>query len=121
MDFIKLTKRETEIMAILWGHDNISANDIMQVSEELSINTIQQTLQKLLRLGFIEVSGIGKNKKAIARLYSPIISETDYIESFIGEDIHMQLTASFIKKTKDLELIKQLTNLLQARQKELIN
>lgn len=51
MKYIQFTKKENEIMDILWKHDiAMSANDIKLASKNLSINTIQQTLQKLLEI-----------------------------------------------------------------------
>ena len=60
MKYIQFTKKENEIMDILWKHDiAMSANDIKLASKDLSINTIQQTLQKLLEIKYIKVAGIG--------------------------------------------------------------
>ena len=68
MKYIQFTKKENEVMDILWKHDiAMSANDIKLASKDLSINTIQQTLQKLLEIKYIKVAGIGQNKKAITR------------------------------------------------------
>ena len=48
MSYAKLTKRESEIMEILWDNNNaMSANDIMISSNNISLATIQQSLQKL--------------------------------------------------------------------------
>ena len=53
MKYIQFTKKENEIMDILWKHDvAMSANDIKLASKDLSINTIQQTLQKLLEIKY---------------------------------------------------------------------
>ena len=42
MKYIQFTKKENEIMDILWKHDvAMSANDIKLASKNLSINTIQ--------------------------------------------------------------------------------
>ena len=80
MKYIQFTKKENEIMDILWKHDvAMSANDIKLASKNLSINTIQQTLQKLLEIKYIKVAGIGQNKKAITRLYRPAISDAQYV------------------------------------------
>ena len=47
MSYAKLTKRESEIMEILWDNNNaMSANDIMISSNNISLATIQQSLQK---------------------------------------------------------------------------
>ena len=120
MKYIQFTKKENEIMDILWKHDiAMSANDIKLASKNLSINTIQQTLQKLLEIKYIKVSGIGQNKKAITRLYKPVISEAEYVNSFIGEDTRAKISAYFVEHTNDLEMIEQLKNLIQEKEKEL--
>lgn len=50
MKYIQFTKKENEDMDILWKHDiAMSANDIKLASKNLSINTIQQTLQNYWR------------------------------------------------------------------------
>ena len=110
----------TEIMDILWKHDiAMSANDIKLAFKNLSINTIQQTLQKLLEIKYIKVAGIGQNKKAITRLYRPVISEAQYVNSFIGEDTRAKISAYFVEHTNDLEMIEQLKKLIQEKEKEL--
>lgn len=103
-----------------WKHDiAMSANDIKLASKNLSINTIQQTLQKLLEIKYIKVAGIGQNKKAITRLYRPVISEAEYVNTFIGEDTRAKISAYFVEHTDDLEMIEQLKNLIQEKEKEL--
>lgn len=120
MKYIQFTKKENEVMDILWKHDvAMSANDIKLASKNLSINTIQQTLQKLLEIKYIKVAGIGQNKKAITRLYRPVISEAEYVNSFIGEDTRAKISAYFVEHTDDLEMIEQLKNLIQEKEKEL--
>lgn len=119
MKYIQFTKKENEIMDILWKHDvAMSANDIKLASKDLSINTIQQTLQKLLEIKYIKVAGIGQNKKAITRLYRPVISEAQYVNSFIGEDTRAKIL-DLVEHTNDLEMIEQLKKLIQEKEKEL--
>lgn len=66
MNYTQLTKRESQIMTILWNHDQeMSANDIKLASDGLSIYTISQALQYLLSIGYVEVTGIGKNKNRL--------------------------------------------------------
>ena len=103
MKYIQFTKKENEIMDILWKHDvAMSANDI-----------------KLLEIKYIKVAGIGQNKKAITRLYRPVISEAQYVNSFIGEDTRAKISAYFVEHTNDLEMIEQLKKLIQEKEKEL--
>lgn len=120
MKLQRLTKRESQVMEILWANGiEMSANDIRLASEGLSIYTIQQALQYLLSIGFVEVSGIGKNKKAIARLYKPIVTESEYVSSFIKPDTFAQIAASFIKNNESLESLNDLEDLIEKKKKEL--
>ena len=100
----------------LWKHDvAMSANDINLASKDLSINTIQQTLQELLEIKYTRGCGIGQNKKAITRLYRPVISEAEYVNSFIGEDTRAKISAYFVEHTDDLQMIEQLKNLISRK------
>lgn len=118
MSYAKLTKRESEIMEILWDNNNaMSANDIMISSNNISLATIQQTLQKLLKMNYVYVSGIGKNKKAITRLYRPSISEADYISSFITQSTSLKIASNFIEQTEDDEILEELSKLIEKKRK----
>lgn len=120
MIFTKLTKRENEIMEILWNNDKeMSATDIMNASNGISLNTIQQTLQKLLKMNYIYVSSIGMNKKALTRLYRPSIEEVDYISSFINESTYAKLASSFITQTKNDKILEELSQLIEEKRKSL--
>lgn len=118
MSYAKLTKRESEIMEILWDNNNtMSANDIMISSNNISLATIQQSLQKLLKMNYVYVSGIGKNKKAITRLYRPSISEADYISSFITQSTSLKIASNFIEQTEDDEILEELSKLIEKKRK----
>ena len=118
MSYAKLTKRESEIMEILWDNNNaMSANDIMISSNNISLATIQQSLQKLLKMNYVYVSGIGKNKKAITRLYRPSISEADYISSFINQSTSLKIASNFIEQTEDDEILEELSKLIEKKRK----
>lgn len=120
MNYIRLTKRENQIMDILWDYNQeMSANDIKLASNGLSIYTIQQVLQHLLSIGYIEVAGIGKNNKSITRLYKPIISESEYVSSYIKKDTFAQLAANYIQNNDNLDAINDLEKLIQKKKKEL--
>ena len=56
-----LTKRENQIMEILWNAGiPLSANEIKKRSEDdISIYTVQQVLQRLMKREYIKVSGYG--------------------------------------------------------------
>ncbi len=116
----KLTKRESDIMEVLWKNErDMSANDILQASEGMSIYTIQQVLQRLLAYGFIEVASIGNNKKSLMRLYRPAVSEMLYYSSFMSSKTTSELAVNFIEESEDLEILKQLEDLIKRKEKEL--
>ena len=114
MNYTQLTKRESQIMTILWNHDQeMSANDIKLASDGLSIYTISQALQYLLSIGYVEVTGIGKNKKSIARLYSPCISESDYVSSFIKKETFEEIAVHYVQSSNDIDEITKLEHLIE--------
>ena len=116
----QLTKRENQIMTILWNNDHaMSASDIKLSADDLSIYTVQQVLQKLTSMNYIRVSGIGHNKKAITRLYEPAIAQEEYILSFLKDSSALNLATYFIESNNDLEIIKELESLIQKKKKEL--
>ena len=118
MSYTQLTKRESQVMDILWKHDQkMSANDIKLASDGLSIYTISQVLQYLLSIGYVEVTGIGKNKKSIARLYSPCISES--VSSFIKKETCEEIAVHYIQNSNDISEITKLEQLIEKKKKEL--
>lgn len=120
MSYTQLTKRESQVMDILWKHDKkMSANDIKLASDGLSIYTISQVLQYLLSIGYVEVTGIGKNKKSIARLYSPCISESEYVSSFIKKETCEEIAVHYIQNSNDISEITKLEQLIEKKKKEL--
>ena len=120
MKFSKLTKRESEIMSILWNTDSeMSAIDIMNASDGISLNTIQQTLQKLLKLNFIHISGVGMHKKSLTRLFRPSVDEADYISAFISKSAFAKLASNFIKQVNNEEALEELSEIIVRKREEL--
>ena len=73
MEYIQLTKRENQVMDILWKENHkMSANEIAQTTEGLSIYTVSQVLQHLLSIGYVKVSGIGKKKNQLLVYTVPV-------------------------------------------------
>ncbi len=120
METERLTKRETQIMNVLWCSDEpLSAHDILVLAPELSRNTIQIVLKKLQTIGFIEVAGFGYNKNALTRTFRPIISQSQYIQSSLTEGTSYALAMNFIKQTDNPELLDQLAELIKEKKQEL--
>lgn len=115
-----LTVRENEIMEIFWHSDKpLSANDVYNAQPELSKNTIQAVLRKLLKMNYLEVAGIGYNKNSLTREFKASISQSQYFSNFLVESESFQLACQFVKKTKDTKSLEELENLIQERIKKL--
>ncbi|WP_282709452.1 BlaI/MecI/CopY family transcriptional regulator [Ligilactobacillus sp. Marseille-Q7487] len=120
MKISKLTKKEEEIMSILWDSDKpMSANDIMNASNGICLNTVQQTLHKLLKINYIHISNIELNKKSLTRLFRPSIDEADYFSFFINKSAFAKLASNFIKQSDNEETLKELSNLIAKKRAEL--
>lgn len=101
MEKNRLTKRETQIMNVLWNSkEPLSAHDILVNAPELSRNTIQIVLKKLQTIGFIEVAGFGYNKNALTRTFRPVITQSEYVESSLADDTSYVLAMNFIEEPR---------------------
>ena len=69
-----LSRRELDIMNVLWAEGKpLKASDFPDKKSELSINTVQSVLKKLLQRGFIEVAEIVQSGTVLSRSYAPVI------------------------------------------------
>lgn len=116
----QLTKREQQIMEILWNSDEpLSSNDILQKAENLSIHTIQQVLRKLNEDGYIKVDGVGFTKNSITRKYAPSVSQANFLKQFIGRNTEYELVASFIQENNDPDVLDELERLIKESRNKL--
>lgn len=75
----KLKGREKDIMLIIWHSDHpLTASDIAATEEKLSINTVQPNLKKLVKKGYIKISGVTYRGTVLSRLYEALISPEHY-------------------------------------------
>lgn len=115
-----LTKRQNEVMSVLWGSDlPLSANQICNENESLNMNTVQQVLKALLKMQFIKVEDIRYSNTVLTRLYSPVVKQADYLQFLLGNNSTFDLTSSLIDRNKNLNELKQLQILIEKKCKEL--
>ena len=116
----KLSKRENQIMFALWNSSvPLSASALKKnLDEDVSIYTIQQVLQKLLKKDYIKVDRIVQHEKALMREYVPVISQVEYITSFVNQKTSFELASNFIKETDNLDAIIELEKLINIKLKE---
>lgn len=76
---VKLTNRELEIMSILWNSEvPLMASEIVKLGNELTINTVQAVLKKLLARNYIEIADIGYSGTVLSRSYKPTLTADEY-------------------------------------------
>ena len=117
----KMTKRESDVMEIFWNHpgEHLSASDIMNYSDGLSIYTIQQILRRLLENNMVVVSGVSTNKKALIRMYSPVYSRAEYISGSVDMKTMEALAMHFVSDVDDEQMLERIKQKIEQRQKEL--
>ena len=87
---IKLSRREMEVMTLLWKSDTpYLASEIARISST-SINTVNVVLKNLLNAGMIEIADIVHSGTVLSRRYRPNV------------DPEVYTTELFIKQFKDI-------------------
>ena len=78
--FLKLTGREMDIMNILWNSQKpLIASEIAEYRSDLTINTVQAVIRKLLKYQLIEVADIVYSGTVLSRSYKPSISSENML------------------------------------------
>lgn len=131
-DIFNLTRREQDIMNILWmSADPLTASEITKSKEKLSINTVQAGLKKLMAKKLIEVDRVVYSGKVLCRSYKPCVSLAEFEAERIAYNFHHSknkmsvscFVASFLEQEKDdknaLADIEALEDLLKRKKMEL--
>lgn len=116
-----LTKKESEVMNILWKEHPLSVSQIQKRYSELSIYSIQQLIQRLMDAGFIKVECIDYSGKKLSRFFAPNVSLPEYIEYIIGKETknYKDTTFFLVEKMESKETLEELEKLVQKRKKEI--
>lgn len=113
-----LTKKEQEIMDILWNaNESMSTYDIKMAAPHLVACTIQQTIPKLLKKDYIKVADFGYTKNSVTRKYVPIITQADYLKSLANEKSSLQFVTNYIEDSNH-EILSLLEKKIQEKLKE---
>lgn len=131
-DMFNLTKRERDIMIILWkANQPMTASQIAKSKEGLAVSTVQFNLRKLLSKDLIKIDQVVKSGKVLCRSYIPSISMEKFeaehlVNNFCKSEKQVSvscLIASFLDKEKDRESalakIEELEDLLKRKKLEL--
>ena len=119
-----LTKKELEIMKILWNSNKaLVASEIANHGEELNINTVHACLRTLLKKEAIRIAGIVYSGTVLTRSYSPVITKEDYFDDvyndILGEKKNNMLIRSLIDSETDLSELETLEKMIAEKKKEL--
>ena len=114
------TKRERQIMNIFWNSDKpLSANDIAVQQQDLSKNTIQAVVRKLKNHDLLKVADIGYSGTVLTRLYSPNVTQEDFLAAELSDQSLLNLITNFIETNKDIDTLNNLEKMIIERQGEL--
>lgn len=117
-----LTKREHQIMDILWNSNSaLSAQKIKDDCPDMSIYSVQQVLQRLLKYEYIQVADIGHTKNAIARLYVAKLTQPNYMQFLMGKNSKnlIELISLLIDNVNDADEIKDIIDKAKEKQEQL--
>ena len=120
----RLTKKELEIMKILWNSNKaLVASEIASRGEELNINTVHACLRTLLKKEAIKIDGIVYSGTVLTRSYSPVITKEDYFDDIyndiLGGKKNNMLIRSLIDSKTDLSELETLEKIIAEKKKEL--
>lgn len=84
----KFTGRDLDILQILWdAPDSMTALEIVKQRPDLTMNTVQAVLRKLLKQDLIRVNRIVYSGTVLSRSFSPAISSEDFVILQMKENI----------------------------------
>lgn len=119
MDF-KITNKEKEVLKIFWhAQKPLSVSDVVDIGTKLSKNTIPIVVKNLYKKKYLEVDHIEQKKKALARVYTPTISEEQFIINDLSEESIRNLFSAFIENNNEIEELEEIKNLINQRKNEL--
>ncbi len=106
---ISLTKRDLDVLNILWESDDPkTAAQIVKAGPELTMNTVQAVLRKLLKNKLVEIAEIVYSGTVLTRSYKPIISQEDFL-------LH-KMTSEYQSLRKKISKVSILTALLDTEE-----
>lgn len=84
-----MTKRELEIMEFLWNSPkSMTASEIASSVHNMTSNTAQTILRKMLRNGLIKIEKIVYSHTVLCRSFLPAFTKEDYLLVKFAYDYH---------------------------------
>jgi len=126
------TGRDLDILQILWNaSDSMTALEIVKQYSDLTMNTVQAVLRKLLKQGLIKINRIVYSGTVLSRSFAPVITPEEFVILQMKENVKEISTvnkAAFVKalfedetdSEKMLKEIKELEDMLSEKKQKLI-
>ena len=116
----RITKKQLEIMKILWSSDKpLIASEILKRNDSLNINTVQALVNKQ----FIKVADIVYSGTVLTRSYTPIVTQDEYLDfayqDIVGKGKASSLIASLIDSETSPEELDLIEKMIQQKKQEL--
>ena len=120
----RITKKQLEIMKILWSSDKpLIASEILKRNDSLNINTVQACLRALVNKQFIKVADIVYSGTVLTRSYTPIVTQDEYLafayQDIVGKGKSTSLIASLIDSETSPEELDLIEKMIQQKKQEL--
>lgn len=127
-----LTKREKEVMDMLWAASApMVASDIARHGNNMTINTVQTILKHLLAAELIKIERIVYSGNVLSRAFSPAITPEDFEIQRLASTYDpkngfstSRFVSTMLSREKDtsraLSEIEELEAMLKAKKKELL-
>lgn len=123
-DMKGLTKRQEDVMNILWdAKEPIIASEVVKTGTDLNINTVQAALRSLIKKNYIEVAEIVYSGTVLTRSYRAIVKREE-VPNETANEIRKALReedvfARYIDEFDDSVLLAKLETIIEAKRKEL--
>ncbi len=84
----RFTGRDLDILQILWNaSDSMTALEIVKQYPELTMNTVQAVLRKLLKEGLIKINRIVYSGTVLSRSFASVISPEEFVILQMKENV----------------------------------
>jgi len=84
----KFTGRDVDILQILWdAPDSMTALEIVNQHPDLTMNTVQAVLRKLLKQGLVRINRIVYSGTVLSRSFSPAVTSEQFVILQMKENV----------------------------------
>lgn len=80
-----LTGREKDVLEVLWASNrSLSAAEISHSMENLSINTVQAVIRKLMKKGLVDIGNIVYSRNVLCRTFQPTMTKKEFAQQVVA-------------------------------------